>query len=84
MKRKTFSFVVGFMIVVAAAGAYHTYLHNSAAEDGDLLMANVEALADGDVSASNTGPGTPFKCNGGGQGKWCLCTNSHPCTETPC
>lgn len=38
--------------MIAAAGGYHAYLHNSAAtEDGDMLMANVEALAGGTESS---------------------------------
>jgi len=84
MKRKKFLVLGSFMLaLVAFAGSYHAYTFYSNAEESDLLMANVEALAGGE-EAKNTGPGDPFKCPNGGKGKWCLCTNSHPCTETPC
>lgn len=54
MKQK-FLFIGSFMLMVAAAGAYHAYTSNSAVKDGDLLMANVEALANrAESSGGNT------------------------------
>lgn len=58
---------------------------SSAVEESDLLMANVEALANDNEDVKNTGPGDPYKCpDGKGRGKFCLSTNKHPCTETDC
>lgn len=55
MKQKKFLFIGSFMLMVAAAGAYHAYTSNSAVKDGDLLMANVEALANrAESSGGNT------------------------------
>lgn len=52
MRQKKFLFLGSFMLMIAAAGGYHAYTSNSAAEDGDLLMANVEALAGDEASTS--------------------------------
>lgn len=52
MMKKNFLLAGSFIfVVIAAIGSYHTYTSNSAVEDGELLMANVEALSTGsDVS----------------------------------
>lgn len=54
MKQKNFLLTGSFALAVAfAVGSYHAYASKSAAEDGNLLMANVEALAGGfEVSTS--------------------------------
>jgi hypothetical protein len=47
MKRKKFLISGSFMLaLVAFAGSYHAYTSSSAVEEADLLLANVEALAD--------------------------------------
>lgn len=46
---------------------------------------NAEALASGENSVVNTGPGKYVKCEGGaGHRKLCMCENIHPCTESEC
>lgn len=48
MKRKKFLVSGSFMLaLVAFAGSYHAYTSSSAVEEADLLLANVEALAEG-------------------------------------
>lgn len=84
MKKKSL-LAGGFMLaMVAATGGYHAFTSNFSLEE-NLLMENVEALSNGDATTENTGPGQPYKCpNKSGEGKWCLSTNRHPCTETSC
>lgn len=49
------------------------------------MMANIDALASsGESSVTNTGPGKVVDCTYGGTGKYCLCENKYPCTETAC
>lgn len=57
MRQKNFLLVGSFVLTVAVAGSYHAYTSNSAVKQGDLLMANVEALA----GASETGT-TSWNC----------------------
>lgn len=52
MRQKKFLLLGSFMLIVAAAGSYYAYTSNSAVEEADLLMANVEALADDEASTS--------------------------------
>lgn len=48
MRRKKFLISGSFMLaLVAFAGSYHAYTSSSAVEEADLLLANVEALAEG-------------------------------------
>ena len=84
MKKKLFGFLAVF--AVAAVASYNVYNSKSEVKLSDLAMANVEALARGEGSTGNTGPGKTYDCPGWGtgDGKMCMCTNSHPCTETPC
>ena len=54
MRQRKFSIIGGFIIMIAAASVYHAYTSYSVAEDDELFMANVEALADGDVIIPQT------------------------------
>lgn len=56
MKQKKFLISGSFMLaLVAFAGSYHAYTSHSTAEEADLLLANVEALATGaDLNSGNT------------------------------
>ena len=84
MKKKLFS-VLAVVAIVTVAG-YNVYNAKSEVKLSDLALANVEALANGESSTGNTGPGKTVDCPGWGtgDGKMCMCTNSNPCTETPC
>lgn len=61
---------------------------NTAGENkmSNIVLSSVDILAFGESTASNTGPGKTYDCPGigTGDGKWCLCSNANPCTETLC
>lgn len=50
-----------------------------------IELANIEALSKSE-GTGNTGPGQVYDCPGWftGNGKYCLCTNNHDCTEVAC
>lgn len=57
---------------------------NSTENLSKLQLANIEALASGESSTSNTEPAEEKKCYGGGHRMVCRCINSQPCTGTDC
>ena len=88
MKKKLLksTFVVGVMTLAGIGGsmAYNKY---AISEEPicNFLLQNVEALA-GSEGPENTGPGQIYDCPGigTGDGKMCMCENSHPCTQVLC
>ena len=79
-------YLFAICVVVAAFGIWRFNQHCeiSASENSTLEM-NAEALASGENSVVNTGPGKYVKCEGGaGHRKLCMCENIHPCTESEC
>lgn len=77
-----FAFVAAF----AAIAGYGVYTSQKTDAMSDLMLANVEALADNSESTGNTGPGEMVDCAGWftGTKKECMCRYSEPCTPSPC
>ena len=85
MKKKSLLSGSFMLAMVAAIGGYHAFTSNSSLE-GNLLMENVEALANKENTTQNTGPGELYDCPGvgTGDGKACMCSNNNPCTQILC
>jgi Tfp pilus assembly protein FimT len=76
------------VLAIAAVAAWNVSVNLNSQDNSelsDIQLANVEALAQ-ESTTGNTGPGQVVDCGGWGTGskKVCLCSNSHPCTESPC
>ena len=73
-----------FCRAIAAFGIWSFNQHcEISASEKCTLEKNAEALASGENSVVNTGPGKYVKCEGGaGHRKLCMCENIHPCTES--
>lgn len=77
-----------FKIVLTLAfvllAGYNVYSSTQEEKMPDLIIANIEALASGEVG-ENYGPADEVKCAGGLHKKICLCKAGYPaCTETNC
>lgn len=85
MKKKNFGALCLAIACVGAAVLTKLYVSESNLSENSLLMENVEALSEPDASTGNTGPAKLKKCAGrSGFTKYCMCENSHPCTESSC
>lgn len=77
-----------FIAVFAAIAGYGTYVSQKTDTMSDLMLANVEALADGNEGSTtgDTGPGEIIDCAGWftGTKKECMCRNSESCTPSSC
>ena len=83
---KKISFAILLIAVIATFAGYHIFQDQRAETMSDLMMANVEALAIGENSPGDTGPGEIVDCAGWNTGprKECMCRFKAPCTPTPC
>lgn len=85
MNKKLFG---AFCLAIACAGAItftKHYVSESKFSASPLIMENVEALSEPDVSTNNTGPAKLKKCAGhAGTRKFCMCENTNPCQESSC
>ncbi|MDR1372734.1 MAG: NVEALA domain-containing protein [Dysgonamonadaceae bacterium] len=86
MKTNNILKIFGLAAVLGVAGYNVNLALNADRNSDEVSLANNEALAHGENSPSNTGPGEVVDCAGWGTGskKVCLSTNSNPCTETGC
>lgn len=69
------------LLLVIGIGIYQA---NSTDDLSDIQLANVEALASGEGTPSNTGPREEKKCYGGGHKMVCRSINSAPCSDSSC
>ena len=69
------------LLLVLSIGTYHVCSSETLSE---LQLANIEALANGEIGTSNTGPREQEKCYGGGHKMVCRGINSNPCTDSDC
>lgn len=76
-----------FVAAFATVAGYGVYSSQKADTMSDLMLANVEALADSrEGSTGNTGPGEMVDCAGWftGTKKECMCRYPEECTPSPC
>jgi hypothetical protein len=73
------------VLAIAAVAAWNVSVNKQSKGLSGIMLTNIEALAQ-ESSTGNTGPGQVVDCGGWGTGskKVCLCSNAHPCTESPC
>lgn len=71
-------------VILAIVGGFGYYKNQ--VPDNSLLVINIEALSQQDITTKNTGPAKMYDCPGlgTGDGKMCMCSNGEPCTEIPC
>ena len=76
-----------FVAVFAAVAGYGVYMNQRTEAMSDLMLANVEALAEDEANSNgNTGPSELYDCPlwFSGDGIHCKCENSYNCTTVLC
>lgn len=83
IKRRNLA-LVALCAALFGSASYVGYRDVPHDENSDLLLANVEALANEDV-VTDTGPGDTFECKHCGMRvEICESKNFHPCTPNLC
>lgn len=84
MKKKLITIIS--VVLLSFLAGYNVYSSRKNAKISDLILVNVEALAqNGEVTTENTGPGKVEKCAGkAGHRKFCMAENTNSCSESPC
>ncbi len=78
---------VTFVAAVAAVAGYGVYTNQKKDIMSDLMLANVEALANNEANSNgNTGPSELYDCPlwFTGDGIHCKCENEYNCTAVLC
>ena len=84
MKKKIMAAVA--VLVIALVAFYNIYINQNQNALANLVLDNIEALADPGESTGDTGPGEMIDCAGWltGSRKECMSRNDSPCTPTDC